>query len=198
MRTALLLSGGMDSIAIAFWKNPDVAITVDYGQRAAAAEIRAASAVCEELGIEHHVIRADLSALGSGDMAGTAPASLAPVTEWWPFRNQMLVTLAAMKAVGLGVGQIMIGTLRTDGQHADGTPAFIDATNALLACQEGALQLEAPAIKLNASELIAQAEVPPEILAWAHSCHVANEACGQCRGCKKHYETLEELGFDPY
>ena len=32
----LLLSGGMDSISIAWWKRPDVAISVDYGQRAAA------------------------------------------------------------------------------------------------------------------------------------------------------------------
>ena len=34
---ALLLSGGMDSIALAFWKRPEIAITIDYGQRAAEA-----------------------------------------------------------------------------------------------------------------------------------------------------------------
>jgi 7-cyano-7-deazaguanine synthase len=198
MKTALLLSGGMDSVAIAYWLRPEIGITVTYGQRAAQAEMRAAAAVCEELNIEHYVIDADLSALGSGDMAGAAPATLAPVSEWWPFRNQMLVTLAAMKAVSLDVSKLLIGTLRTDGMHADGKPEFIAAMNALLHCQEGEIMLEAPAIGLTGAELIKTSGVPSDLLAWAHSCHVANEACGMCRGCRKHYETLEELGFEPY
>jgi len=149
MRTALLLSGGMDSIAIAYWKKPEVAITVAYGQCAAQAEVRAAGAVCEALGIEHHIIDADLRALGSGDMAGRAASELAPVSEWWPFRNQMLVTLAAMKAVALNVNTLLIGTLRTDGIHADGKPEFLAAMSAVLACQEGAIALAAPAIELR-------------------------------------------------
>ena len=198
MKTALLLSGGMDSIAIAYWKRPEVGITVAYGQRASKAELRAAAAVCEALNIEHHVIEADLSSLGSGDMAGQAPAALAAVSEWWPFRNQMLVTLAAMKAVALGVNKLMIGTLRTDGVHADGKPEFIDLMNSVLRIQEGEILLEAPAIKLSGTELIKSSNIPSDLLAWAHSCHVANEACGMCRGCRKHYETLEELGFAPY
>ena len=45
----LLLSGGMDSTSIAWWKRPDVAISVDYGQRAAAAELEAAGAVCRAI-----------------------------------------------------------------------------------------------------------------------------------------------------
>ncbi len=188
----------MDSTAIAYWKRPAVAITIDYGQRAAVAELRAAAAICDVLAIEHHIIQADLRALGSGDMAGTMPAAVAPVSEWWPFRNQMLVTLAAMKAVGIGVDAIQIGTLRTDGMHTDGTPTFIAAMNALLQCQEGGIRLEAPAIVFSSAELIRESGVPPEILAWAHSCHVANEACGECRGCRKHYETLEDLGLAPY
>ena len=40
MNTALLLSGGMDSIALAYWKRPDIALTIDYGQAAADAEER--------------------------------------------------------------------------------------------------------------------------------------------------------------
>src|SRR5690606_20037735 len=113
-------SGGMDSLAIAYWLRPEVGITVAYGQRAAQAEIRAAAVICESLNIEHHIIDTNLSALGSGDMAGLSPVDLAPVPEWWPFRNQMLVTLAAMKAVTINVNKLLIGSLRTDGIHADG------------------------------------------------------------------------------
>lgn len=198
MTTALLLSGGMDSIAIAFWRRPAVAVTIDYGQLPAAAEVRAASAVCANLGIEHHIVRVDLGALGSGDLANREPLSIAPMSEWWPFRNQMLITLAAMRGMELGIRRLLIGTLRTDGRHADGTSEFVSAMDALLQCQEGAITLEAPAIGWTAADLIRTSGVPMEILAWAHSCHKANHACGCCNGCRKHYETLEELGVEPY
>ena len=59
MKTGLLLSGGMDSLCIAWWKRPDVAITIDYGQLPAAAEIAASTAICQQLGIEHHILRID-------------------------------------------------------------------------------------------------------------------------------------------
>jgi 7-cyano-7-deazaguanine synthase len=175
-----------------------MAITVDYGQIPAVAEVRAASAVCADLNIEHHVVKADLSALRSGDMAGTPALGVAAVPEWWPFRNQMLITLAAMRGVALGVDCLLMGTLKTDSAHADGTPRFIRAMDAVLQCQEGSMRLETPAIGCTSAELIRTSGVPLEILAWAHSCHVADQACGVCRGCRKHYETLAELGIAPY
>lgn len=198
MTSLLLLSGGMDSIAIAFWKRPEFSLTIDYGQVPADAEIRAAAVVSEQLGIQHHVVRFDLSALGSGDLSGRPKLGIAPVPEWWPFRNQMLLTVSAMKAVELGVATILIGTLLTDRRHLDGTPAFLSKMNSVFGVQEGQLTVEAPAIKLTAMELVRRSEVPPEVLYWAHSCHRANEACGECRGCLKHYETTTALGHDPY
>jgi 7-cyano-7-deazaguanine synthase len=198
MKNALLLSGGMDSIAIAYWKRPELGITIDYGQLPAPAEVRAASAVCAHLQIPHYVIHADLQSLGSGDLAGGTPACIAPVPEWWPYRNQMLVTLAAMYAAPRGYQKILIGTLATDNFHADGTKQFIHSLSALLALQEGNMQLEAPAIELSATELIKVSNVPEDLLAWAHSCHKSEFACGNCRGCFKHYKTLQDLGYAPY
>lgn len=198
MSSGLLLSGGMDSIAIAYWKHPDFAFTIDYGQKPAPGEIRAAAAVCTQLGIKHEILRCDASEWGSGDL-GIAPAlSIAPVAEWWPFRNQFVVTVAAMRAVSLGVKRLMIGCLRTDGIHADGTQGFVDAMSKLLSSQEGEMHLEAPALRMSAGELIMESKVPPDVLAWAHSCHVSEYACGNCRGCRKHYETLADLGETPY
>ncbi|MBB4041650.1 7-cyano-7-deazaguanine synthase [Microvirga flocculans] len=194
---ALLLSGGMDSACLAWWKRPDVAITVDYGQRPADAEIEAAGAVCKALGIRHEVVRADCSSLGSGDMAGLPPADIAPVPEWWPFRNQLVLTLAGIAAVRLGVTHLMIGALLTDGAHADGRPEFVEAMSAVMALQEGGITVSAPAIELTAVDLVRISQIPKEVLAWTHSCHVANHACGRCRGCFKHSRTCEELGWDP-
>lgn len=193
MKTALLLSGGMDSLALAWWKRPDVALTVDYGQLAADAEITVSSQVCKELSIEHHILRIDCRTLGSGDMAGTKEDGLAPASDWWPYRNQLLLTLVSMKAVALGVTQLWIGTVKSDGGHRDGTPEFVDLMDRVLSYQEGGMRVSAPAIDLSTSELIKQANVPHSLLAWAHSCHKGNVACGQCRGCNKYMEVYKEL-----
>jgi 7-cyano-7-deazaguanine synthase len=194
----LLLSGGMDSVSIAWWKRPDIAITVDYGQSASDAEIEAAARVCLELEIRHEIVRADCSSLGSGDMAERPPIAAAPVPEWWPFRNQLILTLAGCGAIRLGVTKLMIGALATDREHADGRPDFIEAISTLMSLQEGGITVAAPAISMSAAELVKISKIPREILAWAHSCHIGNFACGQCRGCVKHYKTCEALGWTPH
>src|SRR4051794_34915412 len=99
MSVAILLSGGMDSVALAYWKRPAIAYTVDYGQLPAAGETRAAAAVCGSLSIRHRVLRLPARELGSGDMAGGTPSDLAPVPEWWPFRNQLLLTVAGAASI---------------------------------------------------------------------------------------------------
>ena len=196
MKTALLLSGGMDSLALAWWKRPSVTFTVDYGQKAANAEANAAEAVCAYLGIEHHVISIDCSPLGSGDMALAAPDRVAPSSDWWPYRNQLLITLVAMKAITLGVNKLLIGTVRADGSHRDGTSEFVRRMSDLISYQEGKLTVDAPAIGMSTVELLRHARVPADLLAWAHSCHKANLPCGNCRGCNKYLETYLEVGYD--
>ncbi len=193
MRTALLLSGGMDSIAIAWWKRPDVAITIDYGQLPAHAEIAASAAVAGRLNIEHHVITVDCKSLGSGDMAGIAANDHAPASDWWPYRNQMLITIAAMKAISLGVQQLLIGSVLSDQSHRDGTPEFVSAMSELLALQEGRMTILAPAIELSTIELIRLSGVTDTELAWAHSCHKSDVPCGNCRGCNKYFKILANL-----
>ena len=182
----------MDSTCIAYWKRPQYGITIDYGHKPAAGELRAAAAVCKSLGIIHVPLTVNIAELGSGDLVGEAPLDGAPASEWWPYRNQFLLTVAAMKCHSLSVDTLFIGALKTDGFHADGTKKFINAMNALVGLQEGHLSIEAPAIDLTATELVQRSIIPEEVLFWSHSCHVAETACGFCRGCKKHFETMEE------
>jgi 7-cyano-7-deazaguanine synthase len=193
MTTALLLSGGMDSIAVAFWKKPDFAFTVDYGQLSSEGEIDAARAVSESLSIPHEIITVDCRSLGSGDLSGKEPIPSAPATDWWPFRNQLLVTLVGMRAVSLGVDTLLFGTVKTDRIHSDGSPEFFEKLDSLLSLQEGRLRILAPAIDLTTLELIRLSSVPRSLLAWAHSCHVSDFACGGCLGCSKYQAVIEEL-----
>ena len=182
--TAVLLSGGMDSSALCAWKSPRAAIAVDYGQVCAEAELVAARQICAELGITLYEVSLNCHELGSGDLAGRAASTLAPATDWWPFRNQLLVTAAAMRAVSLGVNHLMFGTVKSDANHADGTALFIETMDELLQLQEGGLRLSAPAIDLTSVELIQRSRIKAGILCWAHSCHTSNVACGACRGCR--------------
>jgi len=198
MSTGILLSGGIDSTSLAFWKKPEIALTVDYGQASAEGEIRAASQITKILHIRHEIISVDCHLLGSGDLANAPPNQFAPVSEWWPYRNQLLITIAAMRAIAIGIDRLMLGSVKQDCIHVDGGGEFFRRIDELVSMQEGRLRIEVPAIVLSSMELVREAKIDLAVLAWAHSCHVSNYACGNCRGCFKHQLVMRELGYEVY
>jgi 7-cyano-7-deazaguanine synthase len=187
---ALLMSGGLDSAALAWWQRPDVCVTVDYGQRAAKGEMAASIALCDAMGLRHRRIHVDLSALGSGTMADKPAADGAAAAEFWPYRNQVLITLAAMMLMPEGIREIMIGAVSTD-RHADGKAPFFRALDRTLSVQEGGVRVTAPVRRLSTPRLLKAAEFPYDLIGLTFSCHVHEYACGQCGGCLKHQECVE-------
>lgn len=196
MTELLLLSGGVDSAALAVLHRPQVALTVDYGQRAAPGEISAARSICAELGLHHDVVRIPLEALGSGLMAGTEPSPFSEHVEFWPFRNQLLLTLGAMHAVRQGLKRVLIGTVATDIRHRDGSIDFLRRASDLIREQEGGIEVLAPGLHEDTATLVRRAQVPASVLGWTHSCHIGPLACGQCPGCIKHSNLMEELDWN--
>ena len=194
-KTALLLSGGMDSYALMYQEMPDIAITINYGQKPAKAELHAAKILANRLSIQHISISIDLSTIGSGDLTGSPAISYAPASDWWPYRNQALITLSAMRLIPLGIQRLLIASVSTDSNLKDGTKEFISKISDLLSMQEGNMFLEAPAIDMSTAGLVKKSGIPYSLLAWSHSCHTNNIACGQCRGCIKHREVVKELGY---
>jgi 7-cyano-7-deazaguanine synthase len=192
---ALLLSGGLDSSALAWWYRPDICVTVNYGQRSAGGEIAASVGIAAELLIRHELIAVDLQELGSGMLSRKSAITAAKAPEFWPYRNQMLVTLTAMKLVGEGLSEIMIGAVSTD-IHADGRGPFLNGLDKLMRCQEGAVRVTAPARHMTSLELFKRSGFPRSLLGLTFSCHAAEYACGQCRGCVKHREVVEQC-FGP-
>lgn len=189
----LLLSGGIDSAAIAWWQRPDVCLTIDYGQLPARGEIAASTALCAIMGLRHEKLSVDLRRLGSGLMAGREVVSVGSADEWWPYRNQMLITLAAMSYVAQGLQEVMIGAVATD-IHADGRAPFLKAIDRVLSLQEGNVRVKAPALAYTTAELLKLSGFPRDMLGVCFSCHAMEVACGQCGGCLKHVGTLQ--GFD--
>ena len=198
MCKAIMLSGGVDSTALAVLYKYQFAFTVKYGQLCAEAEVRAASRIAERLGLQHCIIDAPIYGIGAGDLVGRPPSAARAsneYSEWFPFRNQLIATLTAIKGMEHGVQQLDFGTVKSDGIFADGRQDFFEALSFLMSLQEGGMKVHAPAIDMYSEELILNSGVGRDILGWTHSCHTSNFSCGRCRGCVRRKAVLAGLSL---
>lgn len=196
MKKAILLSGGVDSICLTYGLKPSIAYTIDYGQTVAKREIYVSDYICKKLGIEHRIITVDCRSLGSGTLANSDNLKLSPSVEWWPFRNQLLITLAAMQGIKDGVSEIYLASVKSDNFHRDGTEKFYSLINDLLSFQEGEIKVICPTLNYYSHELVKHYNVPLQLISIAHSCHISNIACGKCSGCKKQLKVRYEINLE--
>ncbi|MCJ8498609.1 7-cyano-7-deazaguanine synthase [Chryseobacterium salipaludis] len=193
VKRALLLSGGVDSICLAYKLRPNLAYTIDYGQTVAEREIYVSKFVCEKLGINHKVIKVDCRHLGSGTLANSENIDIGPSEEWWPFRNQLLITLASMQGIKDGITELYLASVKSDQFHTDGTKEFYKLINNLTSFQEGKIKIKCPTLDYYSHELVQKYNVPLELISIAHSCHISNYACGTCSGCMKQLKIRYEI-----
>jgi len=196
IKKAILLSGGIDSISLAYNLKPEIAYTIDYGQTVAQREIYVSKYICKMLHIEHKVITVDCKNIGSGTLANKKNIEISPSEEWWPFRNQLLITLSSMQAIKDGVSEIYLASVKSDNFHADGTRKFYDLINETVLYQEGNIKILCPTLELYSHELVQNFNVPLELIGIAHSCHISNLACGKCSGCIKQLKVKYEIGLE--
>lgn len=183
--SVLLFSGGIESTCLALIHKPALLFTVNYGQKCARGEVRSSSLIAKKLNLKHEVIEVNICSLGSGDLSDSPALRNRKATEFWPFRNQFLITLAAMRCSQLELNQVIIGTIKTDNIHEDGRPEFLENINKLLSQQMPQIEVLAPAIDLDSETLIKRANLDQDLLGWTFSCYTSDVACGQCRGCQK-------------
>ncbi|WP_367657417.1 7-cyano-7-deazaguanine synthase [Clavibacter michiganensis] len=199
--TVLLFSGGLDSTALAAIMRPKVLLFVDYGQRPAQAEMRAATNVATALRLSLTTIHLGIKELGSGLLLDESESTLetAPSPEWWPYRNQFLATAGAAVALQHSCADVALGTVAPDGlRHADGTQDFYRALDAVVSLQEGGIRINAPGISKTTEQLINDAGLDEAVLGWTTSCHRSNLVCGSCPGCWKRQRVLASLGIQGY
>ena len=184
----LLLSGGIDSTCVAFWRRPQLCLTIDYGQASAEMEIETASSIARRLKLKHDVIRAPVERKFGLSDTEKVPSSKKP--EFWPFRNQYIGTLAAMHLYGTKTKEIWFGSVSTDRRFLDGSRTFFRRLDSLIAYQEGRMSICAPALALSTEKLVEVSKTPWSILGATFSCHRGNVACGDCPGCEKQRSVL--------
>lgn len=196
IKKGILLSGGVDSICLAYGIKPDIAYTIDYGQTVADREIYVSKYICKELNIEHKIIKVDCKNLGSGTLANSENLSFSPSEEWWPYRNQLIITLALMQGIKDEIKELHLATVKSDEFHKDGTKQFYEYINKLVSFQEGEILVKCETNDYYSHELVAKYDVPLKLLSIAHSCHISNIACGKCSGCTKQMRVRYELNIE--
>jgi 7-cyano-7-deazaguanine synthase len=166
---------------------------VDYGQLGGRGEKRAAELVARTMGASLEVLRIDCRAIGAGILAAGDVAPGAPGPEWWPFRNQLLITFGAARAVALGCDEVAYGAVADDVAFRDTMPEFVSRIDATVSYQEGGIRVSAPAITLSTVELVRRSGIPRDLLARTHSCDVDDFYCDQCPSCLARRQVLLQI-----
>jgi len=202
----ILLSGGLDSAVALKWAvdhhQPRLALTLDYGQRAALREMKAARAMARRYHIHHQVISLDW--LGEAtDTALVRPEQPLPRPEslddredaqqsaravWVPNRNGLFVNLAACLAEAQQLSLIVAGfNAEEAAAFPDNSPQFVAATNAAL--QWSTLShptLVSPTLSLTKVGVVRLGReiAAPLDLVWA--CYTGEERhCWACESCRR-------------
>lgn len=207
MSSLALLSGGLDSTVAAVLHRETagpvaLGLFVDYGQRAAGPEARAAEAVARFLGCE--LLRAEVPLLaaetrtalvsrtaamphpdpGRLDEPATSEASADAV--WVPNRNGVLVNLAAAVAEARGLPRVIVGFNAEEGRSfPDNSPRFLEHLNLCLAdSTRGRVTVVSPTLELTKDRIWAAGRAHAAPLEATWSCYEGGEqACGRCESC---------------
>jgi 7-cyano-7-deazaguanine synthase len=218
----VLLSGGLDSattLAIAKAEGYLVhALSFRYGQRHAA-ELEAARAVADRLGVARHEIASfDLRAFGGSALTADLPVPAnrspeeigagIPIT-YVPARNTIFLSFALAWCEVLGAADMFIGVNVMDySGYPDCRPEFIRAFESLanLATRAGVeggvrFRVHTPLQQLTKAKIIRRGMELGVDYGLTLSCYApdsAGRACGRCDACSLRLRGFQEAGIpDP-
>jgi len=141
-KAVVVFSGGQDSTTCLFWALKEfdevLAVTFDYGQRHRL-ELDVARAICQEQGIEHHVLDMSLlnqlapSALTRDDIAITEGDGNELPSTFVEGRNMIFLSFAGILAKVKGAKHIVTGVCETDfSGYPDCRDSFVKSQNITL------------------------------------------------------------------
>lgn len=203
----VLLSGGMDSLVaakLATDRHRIALFHLNYGQRTMEAEMRAFTAIANHFGVTHTLLAHSNLYRQIGGSALTDDAIAVPLGEpggkeipvtYVPFRNGLLLSMAAAWAEVLGAKRIIYGAVQVDGPgYPDCREVFVNAMAKAVKAgtkPQSGIEIEAPLINLTKEAVVrlgAEYHLPFE-LTW--SCYDRNDIhCGVCASCE-----LRRKGF---
>lgn len=212
-RSVVLLSGGMDSVTALYHAHEtgpvDAALSFDYGAKHNSRELPEAAWHAERLGVRHVVIPLEFMArhfsssllLGGGDIPKGHYEEDSMRQTVVPFRNGIMLSVAAGFAESVGAGELVIAA--HSGDHAvypDCREEFMSAmASALRLGTYAGVTLSRPFITMNKAGIAARGASLGVDFARTWSCYVGAERhCGECGTCVERREAFLDAGLvDP-
>ena len=207
MKGVAILSGGLDStvsLAAAARKMDVVlALTFDYGQRAARREREASARIARRYGIPHRVVRipwlAPLTRTALVDRRARLPrnemSARSARAVWVPNRNGVFIEIAAAHAESLGARALVTGFNREEAAtFPDNSPEYVRAVNRALSYSTAngvrVVSYTAGLDKRGIVRLGRRLGAPIEII-WP--CYEGGRRwCGACESCLRCLRALHE------
>ncbi len=215
-RSLVLLSGGLDSaanLALCVARDEAVlALTFDYGQKAAKREIQAARDFCRYYSVKHQEVEISwLGKLGGNsltDVSQAVPTLRADCLDdlavtrgtaqqvWVPNRNGVLLNCAAAFAERLGVSRIVVGFNREEAAtFPDNSLAFMKAeTQALSFSTANQVTVFSYTVEWNKAETVKEMRKlkPAFPFNQIWSCYQGEkDPCGVCESCLRLRRALQ-------
>lgn len=212
-KSVVLLSSGLDSTVNLFEAKTRsevvLALTFDYGQRAAPREIARAGELAKFAGVPHKVIElpwfADFTKSSLVNRDATVPtksdvsiddfnaSTRTAKAVWVPNRNGIFLNIAAGFAEGLGAGWIIPGFNAEEAvTFPDNSEAFLQAaTNSLGFSTSNKVQVTCFTTALDKTGIVKRGKdlgVPFKMI-WP--CYFGGEnPCGECESCQRFKRAL--------
>ena len=207
--SAIIVSGGMDSITLLYDKKDEIALAVsfDYGSNHNAQEIPLAALHCKRLGIEHVVIPLDFmpqyfnssllqgaEAIPEGHYADENMKSTVV-----PFRNGIMLSIAVGMAESRGLTRVFIANHGGDHSiYPDCRPEFVKAiSDAAVAGTYTKTRIEGPYTNITKADIASIGKRLGIDYTETWSCYKGGKKhCGCCGTCVERREALAEAGIE--
>ena len=195
-KAIVLLSGGLDSLAAISCSdyNIELALTFDYGQKAASKEIESSKKICEYYKIEHKIIKLDWlkEITKTGLVADKEIPTLNLNTKgsaesvWVPNRNALFLNIAASFCDSFGYNYIIYGANKDEGRtFPDNTEDFRSKISDLFKTSTLIKPVvKAPLINYSKDDIVRIAIENSAPLQYVWSCYSSGDKhCGKCESC---------------
>ena len=195
MTELVLLSGGIDSVTLLHLKHSEGAqlhaLFIDYGQRAAREELRAASIHSTALGVS--LQRLDMAAVGDAFRAGQTQRMHVPL----PHRNLVALALGMSYATQISATCLHLALNRDDADaYPSASPFFVQSFNNM-ARSLGDVAVHTPLAQLNKVQVIELAIKLGIDLRDTYSCLLGYaKPCGRCPQCMQRRRAVPSSGED--
>jgi len=213
-RSVVLLSSGLDSTVNLYEakqvSDVALAITFDYGQRAAAREIQSAARLTTKLGIAHKVLQLewfkDFTQTSLVNRSAEVPTAQTVKIDdlkqsgetakavWVPNRNGIFLNIAAAFAEGLKANWIVPGfNAEEAATFPDNSQAYLEAaTHTFKYSTSNHVQVRCFTTQMTKTQIAARGRELNVDFEMIWPCYFGSEKpCGECESCQRFTRAIE-------